>query len=240
MSQQEVSQPNTSAPPSQTAVLVQASAPSATQALKQQQYFEMLLERRMQLVYGIGKLVATTVKLIEDRFWAIWSSGDPKGHMLKVDWRCELDKTVLTKVIALKRRRVDVLEERDFVVLVAAMLSNYFNNIYQRILRNETIEELQPLVSLFDYSAFTLLSIWAHQTANIHLSLDRLSLSTLSRERYVRSLDKQLNQIINGRMGGIEREVCSVTTDWNISTIEDEKPFCFMVQFESSDRSKTA
>lgn len=195
-------------------------------------YIEGLLSKRTELVYGLGRLVAQTVIKIEKRLWDLWSEGNPITVLENADWKEDLDKPLLAKIVKLKRARREVLGQQEMVIVIGNMLENYFNNMYDRIVRNEVIEELQSLKALADYSSFTLLYIFAHQTANVHFALNRIDLQLRGKIQYNKSISEQLNVLINNRIGAIEQEVCTVVNNWNVSTLTGQKPFSFDVSVE--------
>jgi hypothetical protein len=195
-------------------------------------YIEELLSKRTQLVYAIGNLVAKTVIMIERRLWDLWSEGNPVTVLESVAWKDEIDKNLLSKILKLKRGTKEVLAQQEMAIIVAAMLENYFNRLYNRLLHNEVIAELQPLQQLIDYSSFTLLFLVGHQSANVHLAVNRLDLNPRSWQHYQKSLAGQLNTLINNRTAAIEQEVCTVADNWSITTMQGEKPFSFDVSIE--------
>jgi hypothetical protein len=200
-------------------------------------YIEGLLSKRTELVYGIGRLVAQTVIKLEKRLWDLWSGGNPITVLESVDWKEELDKPLLGKIVKLKRARKEILGQQEMAIVIGSMLENHFNHIYDRIVRNEVIEELQPLKNLADYSPYTLLFLWGHTTANVHFAINRLDLQLRSHAHYTKSLAGQLNTLINNRVVSIEQEVCTVVNNWNVSTLTGQKPFSFavIVERESKD-----
>ena len=197
------------------------------------EFFDNIIQKREQLLFGICKLVSSTILLLEERLWHIWNSDNSINHIVSVSWKGEITEEIVRQIVLLKRRKVDVLEDKKILVLIANMLNSYFNNIYTRIVvNNEEIPELQSIKGLFEYSDLTLLSIWAHQTANIHLAIDRIKLRTRTWQSYRSCLGEQLNVLLNCRRAPILNELCNVKTNWNTSNVTNGKPFQFMISFE--------
>lgn len=212
--------------------LEEIQRPIDTQTIQAKEYIEGLLAQRTELVYRVGGLIAETILKLEKRLWDLWVDNSPITSLETIDWKDELDKSLLTKIIVLKKSKRDILSQQEICVIIGSMLENYFNRIYDRILHNEVIPELQPLQKLVDYSSFTLLYIWAHQTANVHLAINRLDLKVRDHNIYKKTIGTQLNILINNRMGAIEQEVRTVENNWSVSTLSGEKPFKFAVSIE--------
>lgn len=211
----------------------------AEQTAQAKLFIGTVLEHREELIFTLSSRIANTIIMLEQRLWFIWDgstgNGDPVSRLQTIDWKSDIDKTIVMHVVTHKRTGVTVLTQPNTVVVIARLLSNYFNTLYHRILNNERIDELHSMQHLTNYSAFTLLYIWAHQTANIHLAINRLELSVhrSSREDYIASLGKQLNMLLNSQRASIEAEVCNVSTDWTLST--GDQPFEFTVELDHGD-----
>jgi hypothetical protein len=212
--------------------LEEVQSPINTQTIQAKEYIEGLLAQRAELVYRFGALIAETILKLEQRLWDLWVDGSPLTVLESINWKDELDKPLLSKIIVMKKAKKECLSQQEICVIIGNMLENYFNRIYDRILHNEVIEELQPLQKLVDYSSFTLLYIWAHQAANVHLAINRLDLKVKDSNNYKKTIGAQLNILLNNRMKSIEQEIRTVQNNWTVSTLSGEKPFKFAVTIE--------